>query len=1282
MGGFIYTLNVKKISKLHSCHKCHHCGEGFCQKQHLHEHINSVCGQNREQMERVSHSAKATHEKGHIVSSIDSQDPHVCPHCLREFTVSSMTEACPYCAKNLSHSLNMKDDINSLTVSYHAEGPSLDAAPVEIVPREGILDWQGFRVPNVETVNTADTNEEPASSSKPNREVSLVSEVNRAALTCIKCCMCVHCKKPFTTHLEPEVCPLCNKEFSNLATKNQLNCHTAKAVISPMVSNTEGDANQRTGEYVLPSIKEHTPSYKSCICPHCMKKVTSFSKPDACPHCSKSLNYSPDTKQKACKIRPSSSIDTRACPHCNKSLQSFSSYTNCPHCKTALTNSFLMSLRRSFECSSCGKEFKIPLNMKVHVCTHGAHPRYGWLEGKCPHCKKEVIPHSMRLPCSSCRQELGRSSTLTKNVLSPGNQEHSDKPTSADIACTKAASRGQESTGPAITDIAQNLLHELHQDRTSSSGFSDRTPHAYSHCQERFVHASDLEEYFKTHSLDEPHRCPCCNKQFTSLSGLKDHLDPNKGKKSYICHCCKKSFHDKVSLRIHQVTHTGGKAYMCPHCWKIVTSTSKTCDVCTFCNKKLSLPSGTANVLRVHAQQAPPTVTTLGTETSQQTETPLLSHQRDDSYVCPHCKKGITSTPRPHVCPHCKKTIQITVLSDVETDSVKNPLTDMMYMCLQCKECFAQVESLREHLSTHLDVCPHCQNVLISSANMDVCTSCNKPINLPLRSTGYLPGQAKDAPTTAPITDIGHIGQIHVIAPVHTEPSLKRTSQSIVSSHCQTFSREKTSQVQITSPLCKDPCLEGTQKSTVLLSYYLYPRDKLSQVHVISPNGKEPGLERTQKLNISLCDHTYGSRVASQVHAISPISVEPSRERTQKQTVPLDLYGHARKDSSIILPPRELTALSSTPAEKFHVCSHCHKRCDRSELSTPDVCQHCSTEQSNPIKITQNQHSHSETEQSEPSQESSLTSINESSTHTKSETSTHVIKRLSVVFSSANKTIESAVKPIISAAGETASHACDAKVTTSCHLENKNSSVCPYCQKEFTKSTASNTNLCPHCSDGISELSAKDSFKTSLEPGLTESAHSVSAPSPESTSYKAQRWRSCLCPDSKDGKNASLRMKTVNICYECPNCDKGFSSSKHFRTHFHTHTTKKCYAGLQHDDSSPTESDPSIHHLVDVRLDAYICPLCDDEFVEPHLLTRHMKVHIRGSTQTFPERDKISLRSTQNEKQYNLRAKPLRSMKAVTKNCVSWSPVNCKSCIHGFKQEQDLKDHLTFVHRY
>nr|XP_020668964.1 zinc finger and BTB domain-containing protein 49 isoform X2 [Pogona vitticeps] len=178
---------------------------------------------------------------------------------------------------------------------------------------------------------------------------------------------------------------------------------------------------------------------------------------------------------------------------------------------------------RQYPCAVCGKAFKHPSNLELHIRSH---------TGEKP------------FECNICGKCFSQAGNLQTHL-----RRHSgEKPYICEVCGKRFAASG---------DVQRHII--IH---------TGEKPHLCDICGRGFSNFSNLKEHKKNHIIEKVFACDQCGKSFNLPRKLVKHRIRHTGERPYSCSVCGKCFAGSGDLRRHIQTHTGEKPYNCETCNK------------------------------------------------------------------------------------------------------------------------------------------------------------------------------------------------------------------------------------------------------------------------------------------------------------------------------------------------------------------------------------------------------------------------------------------------------------------------------------------------------------------------------------------------------------------------------------------------------------------------------------------------------------------------------------------------------------------------------------------
>nr|XP_031842979.1 zinc finger protein 567-like isoform X1 [Nomia melanderi]XP_031842980.1 zinc finger protein 567-like isoform X1 [Nomia melanderi]XP_031842981.1 zinc finger protein 567-like isoform X1 [Nomia melanderi]XP_031842982.1 zinc finger protein 567-like isoform X1 [Nomia melanderi] len=184
----------------------------------------------------------------------------------------------------------------------------------------------------------------------------------------------------------------------------------------------------------------------------------------------------------------------------------------------------------NYSCSICGKKWRTPAELKIHIKTHSSLKPY---------------------MCEKCGQAYKHKHALEIHV----GMHNGINPFQCNF-CSKSFSQ----------KIALMRHLPMH---------TGETRYQCELCGKRFIHHTSYNMHKLSHSGKKSYKCHICDLSLLSTSHLKRHVRAHTGEKPYTCTLCGKRFAERYNLIAHQKVHypfenkikkTNETRYQCNHC--------------------------------------------------------------------------------------------------------------------------------------------------------------------------------------------------------------------------------------------------------------------------------------------------------------------------------------------------------------------------------------------------------------------------------------------------------------------------------------------------------------------------------------------------------------------------------------------------------------------------------------------------------------------------------------------------------------------------------------------
>uniref|UniRef100_A0A3B4AF83 C2H2-type domain-containing protein n=1 Tax=Periophthalmus magnuspinnatus TaxID=409849 RepID=A0A3B4AF83_9GOBI len=222
----------------------------------------------------------------------------------------------------------------------------------------------------------------------------------------------------------------------------------------------------------------------------------------------------------------------------------------------------------TYECSECGKMFKRPMSLEIHMRTHTGVARFLCVDcGQGFATELTLITHSAAvLSCPDCPAKFRWPAKLAVHRFNqhPG----SPAPFSSEQAII-GRSLDCNICGKKLNSSANLRLHRLSHFAVGP-GRPGKRPKAHQCpvCGKQFVSSSGVALHQRVHTGERPFPCQVCGKRFRQNTHLREHLRTHSGERPFTCEVCHKSFIQSMHLAEHRRTHTGERPHVCPLCGK------------------------------------------------------------------------------------------------------------------------------------------------------------------------------------------------------------------------------------------------------------------------------------------------------------------------------------------------------------------------------------------------------------------------------------------------------------------------------------------------------------------------------------------------------------------------------------------------------------------------------------------------------------------------------------------------------------------------------------------
>ncbi|XP_059914672.1 zinc finger protein 850-like [Gadus macrocephalus] len=214
-----------------------------------------------------------------------------------------------------------------------------------------------------------------------------------------------------------------------------------------------------------------------------------------------------------------------------------------------------MQVMTKYECSHCGKTFKMAHLLRNHQMSEHQLPYSPNHRFRCRYCDvtfpgiselkyHQRVDHDKPYQCQECGKSF-----LSEKCLSNHEQRHNDdRPENCPVCRRGFRNR-----------------YDLKQHMRTHTG---ERPYQCTHCSQCFSTAGGLKSHTRVHTGEKPHVCPDCGKAFSQMGAMRTHRLTHTGERPFKCAVCGKGFTMAHKVTVHMRVHTGERPYVCSQCGK------------------------------------------------------------------------------------------------------------------------------------------------------------------------------------------------------------------------------------------------------------------------------------------------------------------------------------------------------------------------------------------------------------------------------------------------------------------------------------------------------------------------------------------------------------------------------------------------------------------------------------------------------------------------------------------------------------------------------------------
>uniref|UniRef100_A0A3B4AET9 C2H2-type domain-containing protein n=1 Tax=Periophthalmus magnuspinnatus TaxID=409849 RepID=A0A3B4AET9_9GOBI len=410
----------------------------------------------------------------------------------------------------------------------------------------------------------------------------------------------------------------------------------------------------------------------------------------------------------------------------------------------------------TYECSECGKMFKRPMSLEIHMRTHTGVARFLCVDCgqgfateltlithrkshtanpfyKCTFCDKVFTSMTKQL----YHRRIHLNHDVSKNSLwAPMEQDQVENLNSSDPQNLQTK-EGHNEESQVIHSMNVSIVDNDNIQKTAVSTEPEQT-----------VLSSPEENAAQTESTDSPavstdnssFSCRSCSKTFSSQKQLVHHRrKAHAAECSFVCGICGKSFKKQIHVNNHIRTHTGERPYQCSDCGKTFTLLANLIRHnlihsgvkpyrCEVCHRSFSQSSNLRNHSLLHSSAA--VLSCPDCPAKFRWPAKLAVHRFNQHpgspapFSCPRCEAGFINMRQRDA--HCFEKHSILVAQPAEQAIIGRSLD-----CNICGKKLNSSANLRLHRLSHFAVgpgrpgkrpkahqCPVCGKQFVSSSGV------------------------------------------------------------------------------------------------------------------------------------------------------------------------------------------------------------------------------------------------------------------------------------------------------------------------------------------------------------------------------------------------------------------------------------------------------------------------------------------------------------------------------------------------------------------------------------
>ena len=345
-----------------------------------------------------------------------------------------------------------------------------------------------------------------------------------------------------------------------------------------------------------------------------------------------------------------------------------------------------------YECSTCGEEFRRHRELFRHM--------------KKTHDNAEESPSVVSKPqheCSTCGEEFRRHRDLLKHMKTHEDTEEEEEEENEEENEEDVVSERECKICERVYSNVYNFRKHMKLHHPDIQEFECMQ------CDERFLTKVDLSNHKKTHQSQMlSNDCKVCGKEFLLQRNLDKHMQLRHSKrgqktkpmdpKAHRCRRCDKTFVLERNLKVHQSLCHGSGIKKLDSKKQIDQNPHK----CNRCDRSFAL----ARNLQIHKKTKHNITTSAAASGKAKMSSGKATVSSGKPYRCNRC-------PMTFVLPRNLTAHKFRCPNKGPRTAAKAPKVEEQNRCLTCDKVFADLETFKAHIKTHIEEqlykCPVCE---------------------------------------------------------------------------------------------------------------------------------------------------------------------------------------------------------------------------------------------------------------------------------------------------------------------------------------------------------------------------------------------------------------------------------------------------------------------------------------------------------------------------------------------------------------------------------------------